>query len=409
MKEKTFLRQMLNGIRRRSWLFMSATAVAMTTMTVFTSCIKDEEPNKECDIEKAWVDEAYVTNFYDEASMKEDLSSTQLLIEFEVRSLMSLSKEIAIHFQITPGATIMPENGSKQDFSNGPVTYTVTSQDGEWTKQYKVKFVESRMPTSTFSFEHVRAAYKKNIFQLYNTFHEFVEVNGNDTINCWASGNEGAAMIKQNTMPKDQPTYQDENGYKGKCVCMTTQSAGDMGAMVNKPIAAGNLFLGQFVVDKVLTNPLETTRFGLTYKHDPLRVKGWYKYKPGKEFTNAKKEKLTDRVDEADIYAVLYRNKDVNNPESKESYYLYGNDVSEEKLKQNPQVWKIARVKSLPATDEWTPFEMFFEGKDPDDKLLAEGAYNLTLVFSSSKDGASFEGSVGSTLYIDEVEIIYEK
>jgi len=30
-------------------------------------------------------------------------------------------------------------------------------------------------------------------------------------------------------------------------------------------------------------------------------------------------------------------------------------------------------------------------------------------VFSSSKDGAQFEGAVGSTLYIDEVEISYEK
>ena len=35
--------------------------------------------------------------------------------------------------------------------------------------------------------------------------------------------------------------------------------------------------------------------------------------------------------------------------------------------------------------------------------------YNLSLVFSSSKEGAQFEGAVGSTLYVDEVELMFEK
>ena len=78
-------------------------------------------------------------------------------------------------------------------------------------------------------------------------------------------------------------------------------------------------------------------------------------------------------------------------------------------LKNNPQVVKMARVKSLPATDTWTPFEMEFEGKDVDNKEVMEKKYNLALVFSSSKDGAQFEGAIGSTLYIDEVKISFEK
>ena len=51
----------------------------------------------------------------------------------------------------------------------------------------------------------------------------------------------------------------------------------------------------------------------------------------------------------------------------------------------------------------------FFEGKDaPDDIVNAMGC-NLALVFSSSKSGAQFEGAIGSTLYIDEVEVSYEE
>ena len=80
-----------------------------------------------------------------------------------------------------------------------------------------------------------------------------------------------------------------------------------------------------------------------------------------------------------------------------------------DKLMDNPQVYKVARVASLPPTDTWTRWEMIFEGKDaPNDIVQAQG-FNLALVFSSSKDGAQFEGAIGSTLYIDEVEVSYEK
>ncbi|MDY6250502.1 MAG: PCMD domain-containing protein [Bacteroidaceae bacterium] len=40
--------------------------------------------------------------------------------------------------------------------------------------------------------------------------------------------------------------------------------------------------------------------------------------------------------------------------------------------------------------------------------MLRDGGYNLALVFSSSKTGDMFEGSVGSTLYIDKVEITFK-
>ena len=78
-------------------------------------------------------------------------------------------------------------------------------------------------------------------------------------------------------------------------------------------------------------------------------------------------------------------------------------------LLDNPQIYKVARVASLPTTDTWTQWEMFFEGRDAPDDIVAAQGVNLALVFSSSKWGAQFEGAVGSTLYIDEVEVSYEK
>ena len=59
---------------------------------------------------------------------------------------------------------------------------------------------------------------------------------------------------------------------------------------------------------------------------------------------------------------------------------------------------------------EWTPFEIpFVYTKDVDLDLLEGNGYNLTVCFSSSIDGANFEGALGSTLLIDKVRIDCEE
>lgn len=381
--------------------------LAITLPCLMTSCIKDEAANKECDIESAWVEgEAYAQYFYDAAEMrKEYISSTQTDITFTVRSLISLSKEIPLNLKLTPGATVTPANGSMQDFTAGPVTYTVTSEDGQWQRTYRVIFVEPAMPMSKLSFENVEVRIPAN--NNGNSYHHFYEIDASGTRrDIWDSGNLGALMLRTNANPEELPTYSTSDGYSGKAVCLNTQSTGNLGAMFGKPIAAGNLFLGKFDMNKAFSETLKTTQFGIEFDREPFRVTGYYKYAPGPTFTDMNQKTVEGRVDEADIYAVFYRNRDAEgNP-----YYLYGDDVdSEDKLKANPQVYKIARVASLPPTDQWTRFEMFFEGRDADDELVKNLGFNLALVFSSSKRGAYFEGAVGSTLYVDEVEVSFEK
>jgi hypothetical protein len=109
---------------------------------------------------------------------------------------------------------------------------------------------------------------------------------------------------------------------------------------------------------------------------------------------------VPDRTDEASIYAVYYRNEDADG----NKIILHGDDVL-----TSPYIVRKAEMKTVPATDEWTYFEMDFEGAKPDPQLMKNLGYNLTVVFSSSKDGASFEGAIGSELYVDEVEVLYTK
>ena len=387
---------------------MNKAMITFVLCCCMISCIKDEAPNNECDIESAWVEGAELEKlFYKPADMrKENISSTETSITFIVRSMAMVPTEIPVNFKITDKASIEPASGSLQDFTKGPVTYTVTSEDRQWNRTYKVAFTEPILPKSKFSYENVDTL--EGGFLVLNKYHQFYELNQNgEKQRFWASGNAGFALsLFSGAGPKQFPTYMSENGFEGNGVRLKTMYAGDLGKGMGKPIAAGNLYLGRFMVEYAAMDPLKATEFGVQWDRDPVRITGYYKYKPGPEFTNVKMEVIPDRIDEASIYAVFYNNIDPNGSQ----YFLYGEDLADlDKIIDNPQVYKVARVSSLPPTDQWTRFEMFFEGRDVPDEVVANKNCNLAIVFSSSKGGAQFEGAIGSILYIDEVEVSYEK
>lgn len=391
-------------------LLLQACAITMLALGFLSSCIREEAPSMECDIELMSIaGDENVQYFYSVNDMAKEVLSTESNPTFTVRSLILMPKQMAVHFTLTPGAKISPENGSVQDFSNGDVTYTVTAEDGVTTRTYKVGFREASLPvtnrTNGFEdYEEVTYGYSQI------RYHRFLELSstGEKLNNVWASGNEGFCLSmlsrilnNQPANPDEFPTYSDPNGRTGRCVRLQTLSTGDLGRSTNRPIAAGNLFLGRFNIAYAATNSLLATEMGIPFTSEPVRVTGYYKYKRGAEFTGADSKIIPGRQDEADIYGVLYVNKDENG----NAVQLNGGNVL-----TSPYIVRKARVASLPETNEWTPFDMFFEGdKAIDQTLLANQGYNLALVFSSSKSGASFEGAIGSTLYIDDVVLSIKK
>ena len=361
---------------------------------LLTSCIKDEPQNMECDILEAWVEGDYLSQYFSQdADMRiSDVPSSSEHLVFTVRRRAAMPA-VAIYFKLTPGATISPASGSPQDFTHGPVTYTVTSEDGQWHRTYVVEFKEAALPSSRYDFEDFELSTNGK----YYVWFERPDAGTRENI--WASGNEGYMIAKPNAEATDYPTVPDENGFDGYCLRLTTRSTGSWGKTFRKPIAAGNFFLGTFDSQYALTNTLRTTNMGIAYTREPVRVTGYYKYSPGEVFTDKDSKEVPSRLDEPTIHAALYLNHD----EQGNEVMLHGDDV-----RTNPYIVRRAEVASLPATDQWQPFEMTFEGSTPiDAALLANRGYNLALVFSSSKTGDTFEGSVGSTLYIDKVEIAF--
>lgn len=357
---------------------------------IATSCIQDEAPNAEADIETCVV--------------PGDVLNREPIIENDKITLI-LKKEaditaLAPQFTVTPGATISPASGTVQDFTE-PRYYEVVSEDRQWKKRYKVEAGYSGVTNKVFHFENVR----KDKTNSYQEFYETDE-SGKESMT-WASGNPGFALTGIGGDKPDYkifPTYQAEEGYKGKCLILTTRKTGWLGSSVNMPIAAGNLFIGTFDVLNALQNALTATQFGSQFEDIPTYLKGYYKYKAGETFyvldKNAedKLKPVPDRKDICDIYAVFFETTD-------KMKTLDGTNMLDE---SNPNILAVARIDNAKETDEWTEFYLpfiFRPGKVVDADKLAAGKYSLTIVFSSSIRGDHFEGAPGSTLYIDEVEL----
>lgn len=318
-------------------------------------------------------------------------------ITFSVKSSADLTSMSPI-FKITEGATIEPESGSTHDFSDGKtVTYKVTSQDGQWSRTYVVAF-KAQTSVVKYDFENFRLAKGS----AGGGYYEWSDLNDEgEWLGNWATGNPGYNISMSQADAYDYPTAPYNEGYYGHAVKLETRSTGPLGAMVHMGIAAGNLFIGYFDVGKALTSTLKATNFGKPFDRKPLRFTGWYKYKPGKDFIDKDGNVIPDQTDQADIYAVFYRNHDSNgNP-----VMLYGDDVL-----TNKNIVAIARIDKVNTTDEWTRFDINFNyTADVDPTELANRGYNLAVVFTSSNQGASFCGAIGSTLIVDEVEVVCEK
>lgn len=368
-----------------------------------TSCIKDEPLNSECDIEVCKVHhEASDTIFYALSDTLQKVSSVDTVINFYTRSRINPQdlSQVRVTFDLTPGATITPASGSVQDFSQGGVVYTVVSEDKLWSRTYKVRFLPRAVLNPDFDFENVELEQPRERFYIWFAYDQ-----NQKRQDLWATGNSGFALSRSSAKPHEYPSVMLEQGVSGKGVKLETCSTGAFGAMVNMRIAAGNLFLGSFDTQNALKDAMKATRFGVPVNRKPVRFTGYYKFQPGEKFQDRYGIEVPGRVDAPDAYAVLYKNTD----ESGQPVTLYGDDVL-----TNENIVAIARVPEFKVTgisdtSNWEYFDLPLEYKQELDMVrLSNLGYNLAVVFTSSIEGATFCGAVGSTLLIDESAIIYE-
>ncbi|MEC4115754.1 PCMD domain-containing protein [Myroides phaeus] len=354
-----------------SSLFMAA--------LVMGSCYKDEELDTNADILEAYIPSEY---------LKTDPIITNTSIEFKVKSNTDLRKQSPF-FIISPNATMDPPNGTTRDFSNAQKV-TITAQDPTWKKTYLVSFTTDELSTS-YTFNNAELTNN-------NRYYRFFEYGSNgEKIYDWDSGNAGYVTIAGNLPPESYPTTTAPGRNGGLAVNMQTVYTSPIAEFTKSPIAAGNLFIGSFQFAGI-SRPLKSTRFGLPYEGDmPKSLRGFFKYKAGDVVTDKYFNPVTGKKDYFDIYAILFESRDKEN-------YLDGTH----KFK-DPRNVAIARVpqEQRIETDKWTEFEVPFEfvnGK----KFDPTKSYVLAIVMTSSIEGDEFTGAIGSTLIVDEIELVYD-
>jgi len=385
----------------------------LCALALLTSCIADEPLNAECDItgvESSWLEE-----------QGEQLVGNPLIgnnrIVFSVKAGTDLTAQ-APRFTLTEGATLsalvngetVDANGITRNFTK-PQTYTTHSQDGKWAKEYSVAFT----PLTFFNEFHFEN-YELDGSGRYEVWYEKDTLDANNSKRYyWATGNGGYAILGMAKTPDAFPTVATEGSISRKAVKLTTLNTGSYGKLVGMPIAAGSIFLGSFDVRNAMSKPRLATHFGLQLinKH-PLRLEGYYKYTAGETFTDKDKNVCPERHDTADIYAVVY--------EAKGHYYAFKGTTPVDSVADfaplqgdnvltDDRIVMMARIENPGEPQDWIHFSEPFKllpGKSLDETLLNTNGYAIAVVATSSRQGAYFEGAIGSTLWIDELKIVWQ-
>jgi hypothetical protein len=396
---------------------------------LFTGCIRSELSNSECDIEQCWLHmtepETVFFHAYDtlggvplstgQPEVRVIPSAADSIV-FTTRWNAQVTAPIPLYIKATPGATVYHvQDGREVPFQNGtPVDFTATSvgqhtvqtfivrsEDGQWYRRYRIFLQVPPMPSYPpdgfqFRFEDYALEPSEGKYYVWQESNPFAS----DVT--WANGNPGFRLSVSSAQPEDYPTVPLAHGGidDGPCLRLRTCDTGGFGRMVNMRLAAGNHFIGTFDVANALRDALAATRFGVPFAHKPQLVRGFYRYTPGNTVQDRSGKPIDGATDQCDIYAVFFRNIDADGHQVQ----LDGSNVT-----TSPHIVAIARID--PATirigdPEWQPFSIPFDYlQQVSDEDIRQKRCSMTIVFSSSVDGANFIGAIGSTLWIDNVTL----
>ena len=203
----------------------------------------------------------------------------------------------------------------------------------------------------------------------------------------WGTGNLGAApFIGDLTTPADE-------SVSGKAARLESKDA------IIK-IGAGNLFTGSFQMDPD-THIDGLLHFGRPFSSFPTGLRFWYKYTPAemtrKSMTQlpANLEALVGQMDSCHIYIAL--------SDKAEPYEIRTNANNRQLFDKNDEhIIAYGEYITGDLTETYVQKEI----------SLTYRAYRvpkyIIIVCSASKYGDYYLGGIGSTLYIDEMELLYE-
>jgi len=305
------------------------------------------------------------------------IDEEQRVIKVTIGASEDITSLVPTEIVISTFARIEPGPNETNDFSQAAL-YEVTAEDGtsaEYTVEVMQEGSEPQLDNSSLD-------------NWYSTPKGYQEP-GNDANSIWATGNAGTVTLGS---PNVTPLLISGNDQAAKLV---TLDLGNLAGAIGQRIAAGSLFTGKFQLD--ITNPLNSTKFGIPFSARPRKFSVKYAYSPGSPYLNKNGQALAKK-DSCDIYVLLENREGVEPKRVATGWFRSG----EEKIDQFYIITTDLVYGQLGAN---VP-----EYQKPSNGLYAssnEKVTHLTVVFSSSYNGALFEGGTNSTLVVDDFFFIY--
>ncbi|OUN72983.1 DUF4493 domain-containing protein [Barnesiella sp. An55] len=204
----------------------------------------------------------------------------------------------------------------------------------------------------------------------------------------WDSGNHGSATLNKNVTSPDE-TYKHSGRYSVK---LQSQF---VGVLSFGKFAAGNLFAGQYLrtdgTDGVLS-------FGRPFTSRPTKLKGYIKYTPGTVDYSSTSDLPTGATDIGNIYIAIGDWSEPIEIRTKDKKLF---DKNDEKIIAYGE-------KELTSITQGADGGLLEFEIPLDYRSLDRIPSYIVIVASASKYGDYFTGSTGSTMWIDDLELIYE-
>jgi hypothetical protein len=300
-----------------------------------------------------------------------------LIIRILVAPTADLTKLYADSVQLSSYATMDPAVREVQDFSK-PVQYTITAENG--TKAVYTVVVKKESATPQLE--------NAGLDDWYTPAGKNYQEPGKDESTIWASGNAGVVTLGQANV---RPVTIQGTDLGAELI---TRDLGSLAQLVGQRMAAGSIFTGKFILD--ISNPLNSTKFGVPFIGKPASVTLSYKYLPGTPYRNGQGQTL-NKTDSCDIYLLL---ENRNNNQVKRVATGWFRDG-----KQQDQMKDITLNLTYGPLPSGSPLYMF-----PANGLFGtanDEVTHITLVAASSAYGALFEGGTNSNLVINDVRLNY--
>ncbi|WP_278365697.1 PCMD domain-containing protein [Phocaeicola barnesiae] len=202
----------------------------------------------------------------------------------------------------------------------------------------------------------------------------------------WGTGNKGATIINKNiTSPVD-------DSVSGKAAYLESMDA------LGLKLAAGNLFTGDFELDETKMNGL--LHFGRPFTSFPTALRLHYKY------TSSTIDMIGDNV--GDLASLK------GQPDMFQIYIALSDKSEPYEIRNNPKNRQLfdPNDANIIAYGEYTSSESVTSYKELEIPLEYRATNRtpkyIIIVASSSKYGDYYIGGVGSKLWLDEMELVYE-